>query len=205
MADTAANEARTIPGPRRSTSLAGIIPVINSLIKDPPCRPKYSYIATAYSKMSKSREQSIKSRWESVYLARLRSGHHWDLRSYLHRITKNSNGPVVDPKCPRCGMQDDDTPHLFECVGTMQVRQELYGTVDVNLSALTEYPMRSIALSRRSLRGAVLGTRPRQQEQPKQQPVQPPKQPKPPINETKNSSHQSGYTWSYPCLRIEKA
>ena len=159
LADTAANEARTIPGPRRSTSYAGIIPVINSCIKDPPCRPKYSYIETAYSKLSKSREQAIKSRWEAVYLARLRSGHHWDLRSYLHRITKNSNGPVVDPTCPRCGLQDDDTPHLFECVGTMQVRQELYGTVDVNLSALTEYPMKSITLSRRSLRGVGAGNK----------------------------------------------
>ena len=159
LADTAANEARTIPGPRRSTSYAGIIPVINSCIKDPPCRPKYSYIETTYSKLSKSREQAIKSRWEAVYLARLRSGHHWDLRSYLHRITKNSNGPVVDPTCPRCGLQDDDTPHLFECVGTMQVRQELYGTVDVNLSALTEYPMKSITLSRRSLRGVGAGNK----------------------------------------------
>ena len=99
LADTAANEARTIPGPRRNTSYAGIIPVINASIKDPPCRPKYSYVETAYSKLSKSREQSIKSRWEAVYLARLRSGHHWDLRSYLHQITKNSNGLVVDPTC----------------------------------------------------------------------------------------------------------
>ena len=56
-------------------------------------------------------------------------------------------------------MQDDDTPHLFECVGTMQVRQELYGTVEVDLSALTEYPMRSIALSRRSLRGVGAGSK----------------------------------------------
>ena len=37
------------------------------------------------------------------------------------------------------------------------MRQELYGTVDVNLSALTEYPMRSIALSRKSLRGVGAG------------------------------------------------
>ena len=50
-------------------------------------------------------------------------------------------------------------PHLFECVGTMQLRQELYGTVEVNLSALTEYPMKSITLSRRSLRGVGAGNK----------------------------------------------
>ena len=148
LADTAANEARTIPGPRRNTSYAGIIPVINACIKDPPCRPKYSYIETAYSQLSKTKEQAIKSRWEAVYLARLRSGHHWDLRSYLNRTTKNSSGPVVDPTCPRCGLQDDDIPHLSECLGTMHMRHKLFGTVDVDLSALTENPKCGVSLSR---------------------------------------------------------
>ena len=97
------------------------------------------------------KEKQITSRWDAVYLARLRTGHHWDLRTYLHRITKDTEGHVVEPICPRCLQADDDTPHLFNCVGTLAVRQELFGTVDVNLCALSEFPLQSIALARRTL------------------------------------------------------
>ena len=157
MADTAANEARCIPGPRRNTSYNSIIPAIKMKIKDPPCRPQYSYLQEVYSKISKTKEKLIKSRWDAVYLARLRSGHHWDLRSYLHRITKDTNGLVVEPTCPRCRQNTDDTPHLFNCVGTLAARQELFGTLDVNLCALSEHPQQCITLARRTLRGVGAG------------------------------------------------
>ena len=157
MADAAANEARTIRGPRRNTSIKGIIPAIKMNIVDPPCRPQYAHIKEAYSKLSMVKEKQITSRWDAVYLARLRTGHHWDLRTYLHRITKDTEGHVVEPICPRCLQADDDTPHLFNCVGTLAVRQELFGTVDVNLCALSEFPLQSIALARRTLRGVGAG------------------------------------------------
>ena len=157
MVDAAANEARTIRGPRRNTSIKGIIPAIKMNIVDPPCRPQYAHIKEAYSKLSMVKEKQITSRWDAVYLARLRTGHHWDLRTYLHRITKDTEGHVVEPICPRCLQADDDTPHLFNCVGTLAVRQELFGTVEVNLCALTEFPLQSLTLARRTLRGVGAG------------------------------------------------
>ena len=157
LADSAANDARCIPGPRRETTYSSIIPAIKMNITDPPCRPQYSYLQDIYAKLSKAKERQIQSRWDAVYLARLRSGHHWDLRSYLHRITKDSNGLVVEPTCPRCWQQIDDTPHLFDCVGTLATRRELFGTVDVNLCALTEHPQQCITLARRTLRGVGAG------------------------------------------------
>ena len=152
-ADQAANAARTISGPQRSTTLKGIIPLIKRHITDPPCRSDHSHIATIYGKISKNKEKQITSRWDQVELARLRSGHHWDLRSYLHRIDED-----IDATCPRCKQADDTSMHLFECAGTMAARHEIFGTVEVSPSALTEHPQRALALARRSLRGA--GARP---------------------------------------------
>merc|ERR1712025_503535 len=40
MADSAANQARIIAGPRRPTSYKGIIPLIKSNITDRPCCPR---------------------------------------------------------------------------------------------------------------------------------------------------------------------
>ena len=68
-----------------------------------------------------------------------------------------TEGHVVEPICPRCLQADDDTPHLFNCVGTLAVRQELFGTVDVNLCALSEFQLQSIALARRTLCGVGAG------------------------------------------------
>ena len=154
MADKAANEARTHPTPSRSTSYKGIVPAIKQAIKDPPCRPKYSFVAEAYSKLSSTKEKQLSSKWDAVYMARLRSGHHWDLRTYMHLVTVNSSVATVEPTCPRCKEEEEDTPHLFRCPGTIALRQEIFGTVDVPLSALTDQPMQALTLARRSLRGA---------------------------------------------------
>ena len=153
LADSAANNARTIAGPHRNNSYRGIIPVIKRAIVDPPCRPQYAFIAEAYSKLSKVKEKILTTRWDAVYLARLRSGQHWDLRTYLHRVTKDTSAPTISPTCPRCGTAEDSTPHLFVCPGTMALRFELFGTVDVHISALTDLPQQSLTLARRSLRG----------------------------------------------------
>ena len=154
LADSAANEARTLPSPNRDTSYQGILPAIKNSIKDPPCRPKYASIAEAYSKLSKTKEKQLQTKWDAVYMARLRAGHHWDLRTYLHRITVNASANTIDLTCQQCKEEDEDTAHLFRCPGTIALRQELFGTVDVPLSALTEHPVQALALARRSLRGA---------------------------------------------------
>ena len=42
--------------------------------------------------------------------------------------------------------------HWIECPGTLLARQGIFGTVEVDLSALTRQPQLSIALARRTLR-----------------------------------------------------
>jgi len=158
-ADQAANAARTISGPRRSTTIKGIYPLIKRHIMEPPCSQDRSHIQQMYSHISKTKEQKITCKWDQVELARLRSGHHWDLRSYLHRIDEN-----ISPTCPRCHRADDTTVHLFECEGTLAARFEIFGTVEVPPSALTSHPQLALALARRTLRGA--GSRPRPQDRP---------------------------------------
>jgi len=147
-ADAAANSARLLPGARRPISMRGILPVIKKNIVDPPTRPEYACLDEIYSCYSKERESQISSRWDQTYLARLRGTHHWDLRTQLNRVDESYSA-----LCPRCGLADDTTPHLLTCVGTMAARQELFGYVEVPLSALTGAPLKSIALARRSLRG----------------------------------------------------
>ena len=134
-ADQAANTARTISGPRRSTTIIGIYPLIKRHIMEPPCSQDRSHIQQMYSNISKTKEQKITCKWDQVELASLRSGHHWDPLSYLHRINDD-----ISPTCPRCHRADDTTVHLFECEGTMAARFEIFGIVEVPPSALTSHP-----------------------------------------------------------------
>ena len=147
-ADQAAYSARTIDGPQRSITLRGIIPVIKRNIIDPPCRSEVQHVADAYKNISRTKEKEIKTKWDQVYLARLRAGHHWDLRSYMHKIDND-----VSPLCPRCKVEVDTTSHIFECPGTMAARQRIFGTVEVPVCALSTHPAESLALARSSLRG----------------------------------------------------
>ena len=59
LADQAANEARTVSGPRRPSTYKALIPVINQHVSGPPYRPKYEYVAETYSKMSRTRERTV--------------------------------------------------------------------------------------------------------------------------------------------------
>ena len=147
-ADQAANEARLLTENERPVSYRGIAPVIKKSIADRPCRPEESHIQEIYSKFSKTKEKLITSRWDQVELARLRAGHHWGLRNYQHRVN-----PAIPATCPRCGLTEETVQHWIECVGTLALRQSIFGTVDVPLSALTDQPIQSLALARRSLRG----------------------------------------------------
>ena len=147
-ADQAANAARTIGGPRRPTSQRGILPHINSEIKDPPCREEEKHVALAYSAMSAAKEKTVKTREEQTELERLRSGHHLDLRYYANKLN-----PDIPPNCPRCGFESERVTHWIECPGTLASRQEIFGTVEVDLSVLTSHPQQSLALARRTLRG----------------------------------------------------
>ena len=147
-ADQAANTARTIEGPRRQTSQRGIMPHINSAIKDAPCRDEEKHVALAYSAMSSAKEKAIKSRDDQTELERLRAGHHPDLRYYTNKLN-----PAIPPNCPRCGYTSETVAHWIECPGTLAARQEIFGTVEVDLSVLSSHPQQSLALARKTLRG----------------------------------------------------
>ena len=147
-ADRAANEARLLAEDRRPISYRGVLPTINDEIRDPPCRPEYGYLEQIYSRYSRKIEQEVPCRWDQVELARLRSGHHWSLRAYQNFVNAE-----LSPRCPRCQYERETVEHWLECPGTLALRYELFGTVEVLLSVLTEQPLESLALSRRSLRG----------------------------------------------------
>ena len=134
LADQAANEDRTVSGPRRQSTYKALI---NQHVFVPPCHPKYEYVAEAYSKMSRTRERTVKCKKDAVYLAQLRSGHHRGLRSYRYRVTKDVSGTVIETNCPCCGFSAESISHLFDCPGTLAFRKELFGTVEVPISSLT--------------------------------------------------------------------
>ena len=98
MADQAANEARLQPTPNRDTSYKGIIPAIRQSIKDPPCRPKYNYVAEAYSKYSKSKAQlkmgcripSTAPLWSPLGPPNLPSPRHSEFSSIHHRANMST-------------------------------------------------------------------------------------------------------------------
>ena len=147
-ADRAANEACLLNENCRPVSFRGISPVIKKSIQDRPCRPAELHIKEIYSKYSRLKEAPISSRWDQVELARLRSGHHWDLRGFQHKVN-----PSIPATCPRCGYYEENIEHWLSCPGTLAARQIIFGTVEVPLSALTDSPLQSLALARRTLRG----------------------------------------------------
>ena len=147
-ADCAANEARLLRNASRPVSIKGIAPVIKKSIKDRPCRPDEKHIETIYSKYSRVKENVINSRWDQVELARLRSGHHWGLRYFQHKVN-----PAIPATCPRCGHEEENVKHWLECPGTLAARFSIFGTVEVPLFALTDHPLQCLALARKTLRG----------------------------------------------------
>ena len=146
--DSAANKAREIEGEWRPITYKGLFPMIKRLIKDQPCREKYSYLNEVYKAFSTKKDAAITCRWDSVDLARLRSNHHWSLYWYQNFIKDE-----ISPRCRRCNYEKEDTNHIFKCPGTVALRMELFGRVDLPLSTLTDEPKLSLALARRFLRG----------------------------------------------------
>ena len=57
-----------------------------------------------------SLEEDTLKRPQRTTLSQLRSGHCRLLNSYQNRLK-----PTVDPKCPDCGVNPHDVPHLFNC------------------------------------------------------------------------------------------
>ena len=55
-------------------------------------------------------EEDTLRRPQRTTLSQLRSGHCRLLNSYQNRLK-----PTADPKCPDCGVNPYDVPHLFNC------------------------------------------------------------------------------------------
>ena len=148
-ADKAAKEATKIEGPHQPTSMKCARTSIKSHIKDRD--PERPWLKEVYSKFSKTREKSVKSRRDQVDLARIRCGKHLAFAAYDHQLHDE-----VDPKCPKCDHDQHNLEHWFlDCPGTRQARQEIFGEeADDGLSLLTRRPEQSIALARRTLLGA---------------------------------------------------
>ena len=148
-ADQAANAARLLTEDERPVSYKGIVPLIKKAIPDRACRPEEAHIQEIYSAYSRAKERQITGRWDQVELARLRAGQHWKLRGFMHRCN-----PEIPATCPRCGHPNEDIKHLFECTGldALTLRQRIFGTVEVPISALTDHPSQSLAYARSALR-----------------------------------------------------
>ena len=150
LADAAAKEAAsafdTVP---RATSIRGIMPAINSTVKDEP--PSHTRTAAVYSQFSIGKEQTVTKRADQTMLARIRSGHSMLFKAYKHRVTAKG-----DPRCNRCSEAKDDTlEHWLDCAGTAEERMRNFGTIHVDLPDLTRLPRESVALARKTLfRGA---------------------------------------------------
>ena len=148
-ADAAAGAACQLEEEGRPTSFKGVLTHIKK-IPDRDCRQEEKHIETIYSCRSKKKESLISCKWDQVELARLRSGHHWDLHSYRHRCN-----PALPAHCPRCGPElgpIHNIEHVFTCDNTLALRQRTFGMAKVPISALTDQPMLSLAYARKSLR-----------------------------------------------------
>jgi ribonuclease HI len=150
LADQAAKEASCMPGVHRPTSLKAIRAEVKNIVPWVPKTHKLSI--TVYSKYSKSKEKEIATRRDQVDLARLRGGHHLGLMRIKHMYN-----PSIDPKCPRCDFAVEDLEHWLSCPGTTAARMKIFGFTRVNLSALTEFPQKCLALARSTLKSEPCG------------------------------------------------
>ena len=151
LADEAAKKAAKLHGPGRDISYESSRLLAKKFIPDPP--PEHKRSQLVYSKLSRKREAEIATRSEQVTLARIRGGHHLMFGETRHRYNKEE-----DPRCPRCGHDIETMTHwLLNCPGTEAARQAIFGTTEVELSYLSEFPKKSLELTRRTLRGSAQG------------------------------------------------
>ena len=105
-----------------------------------------------HSKMSRERGRTVDCKKDAVYLTQLRSGHHRDLRSYQHRVMKDTR-TVIEPNCPVVVSPSNRSPTSSIAQNPRPQTRTLFCTVEVPISSLTLYQRQSITLARRSLRG----------------------------------------------------
>jgi ribonuclease HI len=142
-ADRHAKAAAKLSGPGRGVSYQSAKSAVSREIREKMnIRPD---IATTYSKMSKNKEQMIKSRADQVRLAQIRSGEFIAFGDYQKRLDNES-----DPICKRCKLMPDSVKHwLTECEASLADRQKIFGNTIVGLEVLSGRPSECVALSRK--------------------------------------------------------
>ncbi len=115
--------------------------VVKRVVKDPS--PQHRVVVESYRNYSKKREKAIANRKDAALLAQLRSGHCLELAAYRNRID-----PTKSPTCPHCELEDETVVHWIQCPATANVRQEVFGAVDVPLGVLTSKPNDSLTFAK---------------------------------------------------------
>ena len=93
LADQAAKDATTQPGPGRSISFNCAKKVIKQSVGD---TMNHERTRLVYSRKSKVRESQVTSRADQTTLAQIRSGHH---KSFMHHINTKID-TSISPACP---------------------------------------------------------------------------------------------------------
>jgi len=146
-ADAAAKESAAITdAPPQPVCLSSALSFINRNIQEPPI--KHARTAAVYEKVNLLKDHmEVESRKDAVLLAQIQSGHCISFKSYHHLMD-----PTVDPTCPRCGKEPHKVEHwLTECPRTAAARLDIFGSVSLPLSVLTEEPKKALLMSRRTL------------------------------------------------------
>ena len=149
LADTAAKQAASLEEDQSQASqpisFAAVKAHIRREIVDPPI--SHERTAEAYKHYKKDTDKDIRTRFDQTTLARLRSGHHKNLRAYQHRIDEN-----VDPSCRHCPGKDHTLQHwLTECDATAEERHRIFGTTSLTTDILSANPPGVVELARRTL------------------------------------------------------
>ena len=101
-----------------------VLPLLANNRKDTLQALHTSFVNTAISNMKDNRvlnsrppsindEETLLQRRQRITLSQLRSGHCKLLNSYKKRLKQSDSS-----RCPDCGMDPQDVPHLFDCVAT---------------------------------------------------------------------------------------
>ena len=144
LADQAAKDATTQPGPGRSISFKCAKTVIKQSVGD---TMNHDRTRLVYSRKSKVRESQVTSRADQTTLAQIRSGHH---KSFMHHINTKID-TSISPACPLCSHPQHDLAHWLQCPGTLEARMRIFGRTEIDASILTEEPIKSLELARRTL------------------------------------------------------
>ena len=146
LADKAAKDATKIDSAENPKPIKynTAVSIINYQVKDPA--PQHLLVSKTYKHISQNKDSTIKNRKDSATLAQLRSGHCNLLAAYQHRLDENKSA-----LCKKCTDEDETTKHWLGCPATIQTRIQFFGDSDVDLGALTKYPIKALAFAKATL------------------------------------------------------